>query len=394
MREESGPSSPALPIRRWKEGSGPTPPSPRGKGVGGLSSPGLVFNVQGYSLHDGPGIRTVIFLKGCPLRCLWCCNPESQSSEPEVEHQPLDCIRCGRCLAACPRGAINWTAPHPPAPSLGAERGPGGEIRIDRTLCDGCRALTPTLSIAERAVRWERGQTASPSGRGRPSDARPGEGPLCVRACPSGALRAVGERLTVEEALARVRRDAPFYRRSGGGVTLSGGEPLAQWRFARALAQACYEENVSVVLETTGCASWDAFAAVLEFTDLVLYDLKHTDDAAHRAGTGVGSALILANLRRLADRGVPFILRLPLIPDYNLEAGHLRAAAGLAAELGAREVHLMPFHQLAREKYRRLGRPYALADLPGLRDTVAGREEIERARRIVEEFGVPVAVGG
>ena len=218
--------------------------------------------------------------------------------------------------------------------------------------------------------------------------------PICVRACPSGALRAVGERLSVEETLARVRRDAPFYRRSGGGVTLSGGEPLAQWRFARALAQACYEENVSVALETTGCASWDAFAAVLEFTDLVLYDLKHTDDAAHRAGTGVGSALPLANLRRLADEGVPFVLRLPLIPDYNLEAGHLRAAAGLAAELGAREVHLMPFHQLAREKYRRLGRPYALADLPGLRDTVAGREEIERARRIVEEFGVPVAVGG
>jgi pyruvate formate lyase activating enzyme len=200
--------------------------------------------------------------------------------------------------------------------------------------------------------------------------------------------------VTVDEVLARVRRDAPFYRRSGGGVTLSGGEPLAQWRFARALARACYEENLSVALETTGCASWEVFAAALEFVDLVLYDLKQIDDTAHRAATGVGSALPLANLRRLAASGVPFVLRLPLVPGHSLDAAHLRGAGVLAAELGARGVHLMPFHQLAREKYRRLGRPYALADLPGLGETPAGREEIERARRIVEESGIPVAVGG
>ncbi len=320
--------------------SPPDPLSASGEG----EAEGVVFNVQGYSLHDGPGIRTVVFLKGCPLHCAWCCNPESQGVEPEVEFQPLDCVRCGRCVAACPRSAVN--------PDLAAPV----ELRLDRARCDGCLE--------------------------------------CARACPSGALRALGERLTVDQVMERVLLDARFYRRSGGGVTLSGGEPLAQPRFARTLAQACYDANVPVALETTGVAAWDAFAAALEFVDLVLYDLKQVDDAAHRRATGVGSALPLANLRRLAERRVPFVLRLPLIPGYSLDAGHLRAAGALAAELGAREVHLMPFHQLAREKYRRLGRPYALGDLPGLRDTPEGRGQIEWARRIVASFGVPVTVGG
>jgi pyruvate formate lyase activating enzyme len=149
-----------------------------------------------------------------------------------------------------------------------------------------------------------------------------------------------------------------------------------------------------VALETTGCASWEALSAVLEFVDLVLYDLKHTDDAAHREGTGVGNAMPLANLRRVAAQRMPFVLRLPLVPGYNLHESHLRAAGALAAELGAREVHLMPFHQLAEEKYRRLGRPYSLADRQGLRDTPEGREQIEWARRVVAQAGVPVHVGG
>jgi pyruvate formate lyase activating enzyme len=307
------------------------------------SATGLVFNIQGYSLHDGPGIRTVVFLKGCPLECLWCCNPESRSRYPEVEFVPLECIQCGRCVEVCPVGAI--------AADLAAPDG-----KIDRGLCDACMA--------------------------------------CVWACPSGALRAVGVEMTVDQVMAAVMRDAPFYRRSGGGVTLSGGEPLAQWEFARGIARACQERNVSVALETTGVARWDSLAAVLEFTDLVLYDLKQMDDRTHRAATGISNALPLANLRRLADLGVPFVLRLPLVPGHNLEAGHLQAAGALAAELGAREIHLMPFHQLGSDKYRRFGLDYALAGLPALRDTPVGREQVEWARRVVAEFGVPVVVGG
>ena len=305
---------------------------------------GVVFNTQGYSLHDGPGIRTIVFLKGCPLRCAWCCNPESQRLEPELEFHPLECIACGHCVSACPREAINPDLHSPPERKVAADR------------CDGCLA--------------------------------------CVRACPAGALRAVGERMTVNAVMAIVLRDAPVYRRSGGGLTISGGEPLMQWQFARALARAAHERNVSVALETTGQGQWSAFAAVLEHVDLVLFDLKQMDAGAHRAATGVGNALPLANLRRLAAANMPVIIRLPLIPGYNLDSTHLHAAGALAAEIGAREVHLMPFHQLASEKYRRRGQGYALAGVPGLRDTPEGRARIEWARQIIAEYCVPAIVGG
>ncbi|MCL4535907.1 MAG: glycyl-radical enzyme activating protein, partial [Bacteroidetes bacterium] len=250
---------------------------------------GIVFNVQRYSVHDGPGIRTLVFLKGCPLRCLWCCNPESQRARPEVEFFAAKCQRCGRCLEVCPQRAIN--------PDLEAA------ARVDRSVCDDCG--------------------------------------VCADACPSQALRMVGREMTLHEVLAEVRKDASYYRRSGGGLTLSGGEPLMQAEFSAALLRVAYDANLDTALETSGYGRWEDLEALLPWTQLVLLDLKHADSAVHRRLTGVPNEPILANARRLAKAGHPVVLRVPLIPGQNMDEDNLRATAALAAELGPQEVHLM-----------------------------------------------------
>lgn len=303
---------------------------------------GLVFNVQRYSIHDGPGIRTVVFLKGCPLRCIYCCNPESQDPRPEVEFWHDLCRHCGLCVSVCPRQAIN--------PDLWLSSGP----KIDRQLCDACG--------------------------------------MCAAACPANALRMVGQPYTVEQVMAQVLRDAGYYRRSGGGVTLSGGEPLAQPAFNAALLRACHERNIHTAVETCGYVSWRAFEAVLPYVDLFLCDLKHTDSAAHRRLTGRPNHRILNNFQRLASAGAAIIVRAPLIPGHNLSESHLRAVADLAARLGALEVHAMPLHHLARDKFRRLERSYAAGNLPDLR--AQDEASVQWACSILSRTGVSVYVGG
>jgi pyruvate formate lyase activating enzyme len=305
---------------------------------------GVVFDIQRYSIHDGPGIRTVVFLKGCPLRCLWCCNPESQQAYPEVEFRERLCQHCGTCLSACPLGAIN--------PDLWLTTGP----KINLALCDNCG--------------------------------------MCVERCPNGALRMVGQRRSVDEVLREVLRDAAYYRRSGGGVTLSGGEPMALPAFVTELLEACYQRNVHTAIETTGCVSWSLYEQVLPFTDLFLYDLKHVDCEAHRQLTGVPNTTILENARRLARAGASIILRVPLIPGCNLDDAHLSALADFAASLNVLEVHLMPFHQLGKDKYRRLSRSYRLGALRGLLEARDGPEKIRWAREIMARRGLEVFIGG
>lgn len=305
---------------------------------------GLLFDIQRYSIHDGPGIRTLVFLKGCPLRCQWCCNPESQSFAPEVEFRASLCQQCGRCLAVCPRGAVN--------PDLAV----ASECKIDRERCDIC---------------------------GR-----------CAEECPSGALRVVGRWRTVTEVMAEVLRDAPFYRRSGGGLTLSGGEPLAQAAFAEELLRACYDHNVRTAVETCGLVGWPVFERVLPHTDLFLYDLKHLDPAEHEQLTGVSNRLILENARRLAQSGAKLVLRVPLISPLNTTPENLAATAQFAASLGLAEVHLMPFHQLGKDKYRRLGLEYGLGEARGMRDTPEGTALIGLARTAFERRGLEVHIGG
>lgn len=305
---------------------------------------GVIFNIQRYSVHDGPGIRSVVFMKGCPLRCQWCCNPEGQESVPELEFFSSRCRKCGRCVEACPREAVNRDLDCAPAE------------KIDRRACDLCG--------------------------------------LCVEACLLDALAISGRRVTVEEVVAEVKKDLAFYRKSGGGLTLSGGEPLAQPSFAQALLKRCGDANIHTVIETCGYAPEQVFRQVVEAADLVLYDLKHAEPWEHQRLTGVSNRLVLDNLRALVGMGKPIIARVPLIPGRNDTEANLRAIGALVSGWGIREVHLMPFHQLGKDKYRRLGMQYEMAEMRALRGAEGNGGSLAVARAVLESFGLEVQIGG
>ncbi len=306
----------------------------------GISEPdgreGLVFNIQRHSVHDGPGIRTVLFLKGCGLRCLWCSNPESQSFEPELFYNPDACIACGACIGVCPERAIGNA---------------GGRIEFSPVLCSACGA--------------------------------------CCEVCYAEARIMEGRRMTAEEAADEVSKDAPFFLRSGGGVTLSGGEPLAQTDFASEVLRLCKERGFHTAIETAGLAPWNAVEKVLPHTDLFLYDVKHPDAGAHERGTGTGNEIILGNLRGIAKAGAAFIVRTPVVPGFNDDLGTLSRIARLAAELGALELHLLPYHRYGSSKYRLMGKAYPMGTVPDL-----PRERAEEFARELRGEGVDVKVGG
>lgn len=296
----------------------------------GAAPTGRVFNIQRYSLHDGPGIRTTVFLKGCPARCLWCHNPESQGFGPEVVLFEGRCAHCGTCASVCPEGA----AP----PGCG--------------LCTACGA--------------------------------------CVEACPAAARELVGREMTVAEVLAEVRKDRVFYEESGGGVTLSGGEPLAQLPFVAALLEACRRESIATALDTCGFAPRESLLRLVPLVDLFLFDVKLLDDARHRALTGLPSGPILDNLRALAAVHPQVWIRIPIVPGYTDSAADLAATAALLGALpGVRRVDLLPFHRTGAAKARRLGRAYPLESLcpppPWQLDSLA---------LIFRERGLAVSIGG
>jgi len=298
---------------------------------------GTVFDIRKYSVHDGPGIRTTVFLKGCPLDCWWCHNPESQSSAPEPMLRPNLCIACDECIAVCSEGAIART---------------GGRLTWDRELCVSC-----------------------------------GD---CAEACLAGAREMAGREMTVSAVLAEIERDRLFYEESGGGVTFSGGEPLLQWRFLGELLRACRDLDLHTTLDTSGFAAWEVFEHVLPYTDLVLYDLKHTDPERHRQVTGAPLAPIVRNLERLSARGVPIWLRVPLVPGINDDEANLRRVGELAARLPAvRQIGLLAYHPTAAGKYERLGRPYRLPDTLAPSD-----EQMEAAANLLRSYGLVVKVGG
>jgi pyruvate formate lyase activating enzyme len=298
---------------------------------------GIVFEIERYALKDGPGIRTVVFLKGCLLRCLWCSNPESQEPAAQLVYWQEKCLDCGSCIRACPHGAL--------------ARGTAG-IVIDRGRCRACGT--------------------------------------CTRVCNAEALVLLGRSMSAEEILREVQKDAAFYRTSGGGVTFSGGEPFEQQELLLETARLCRSARIHTAVETSGLVPWERIAETLPALDLVLFDLKEMDPERHRAFTGVDNRLVLENFEKLMKTGKAVIVRVPVIPQHNDRRENFtamieflkRAAPGI-------RVDLLPYHRLGKGKYRRLGIVYRLEELdppaPG------GMEEIQA---LFDGAGFPNSVGG
>ena len=296
---------------------------------------GTIFNIARFSLHDGPGIRTVVFLKGCPLSCAWCHNPEGMSALPEVFFRPEKCLACGRCAAVCPRiaGLAAATAPFP-----------------DEACPPGCQ--------------------------------------VCAGACLVGAREAVGTSWDLPKLLDLVLADRAFYESSGGGVTLSGGDPLVQARFATAFLETCGRAGLHRAVETSGFAPERVFLDLAKQADLLLYDIKLMDPAAHKAWTGVDNAQILNNLRAAKVAVKEIRIRRPMIPGVNDGEDEMRALAVLALELGL-GVDLLPYHDDAEDKYLKRRKAYRLAGM-----AAPEASSVAECAKLLSGLGVQVRIGG
>jgi pyruvate formate lyase activating enzyme len=295
---------------------------------------GVVFSIQRYSVHDGPGLRTNVFLKGCPLRCGWCANPESQQRRPELALAAGRCIDCGQFGESCP---VCW---------------------------------------ARQAENGERATLELELG-GRPA------------LCPVGAIYWAGETTTAGAVLARVRRDVPFYD-AGGGMTLTGGEPTQQPDFAAALLRLARGEGIATAMETCGHARWEVWERLLPHLDEVLFDVKHVDAERHRAETGLDNLLILDNLRRLAAGSARVTVRVPLVPGFNADRESMAGLAEFLVTLPRMlPVDLLPYHTLGKAKYRALGREYPWDGHARLTD-----DEVEELAAVLTGRGLAVRIGG
>ena len=272
---------------------------------------GTVFNIQHMSIHDGPGIRTTVFLKGCPLRCAWCHNPESQSIRTELACHANRCVGCGFCVRQCPAGALELL---------------DGRVQRDASRCQDCGA--------------------------------------CVEACPYGAWEAYGKETTVEDAVAEVLKDRAYYEKTGGGVTFSGGEPLMQAEFVAACAQKLKDEGIHVAVETACFGSAEALSALCAVTDFFMVDLKTMDEAAHKEWIRAPLQPILENIRRLGEWGADVLIRIPVVTGCNDSAHNMeKTAAFLLEQTPYRRVELLRMHKLAQNKYEALQRDYTVADV-------------------------------
>ncbi|MDR3645782.1 MAG: glycyl-radical enzyme activating protein [Clostridia bacterium] len=297
----------------------------------------VVFDIKKFAIHDGPGIRTTVFLKGCPLSCRWCQNPESQDARPEISFFPHLCIGCGKCLAACPLSQ------------------PAGQV--DRELCLRCGK--------------------------------------CAEVCPGEARKLAGRAFGAEELIDEVKKDKLFFDNSGGGVTVSGGEPMLQAGFLRGFLKLCRINGIHTAIDTCGYAAWEDFEKVAEYTDLFLYDIKVTDPARHLEYTGADNGLILQNLAGLADLKKNIIIRIPLIPGYTDSPSDMEeTAAFIGGRMGRRiiRVELLPYNRLAEAKYVQSsiyrGGSFAPYRLRGAEPQDA--DYLLRLRGIFERSGIPV----
>jgi pyruvate formate lyase activating enzyme len=311
---------------------------------------GKVYDIQGFSVQDGPGIRTTVFLKGCPLRCPWCHSPESQEFYTQLSWISMRCIgidKCGKCLSACPKGAIT--------PGTVIQHMVTKEdirlIDIDRNLCDNCGA--------------------------------------CANVCYPDALYMCGTDYTVEELTEKLVRDKPFYDQSGGGVTISGGEALSQPEFTVALLKSLKEKGIHTALDTTGFSSTKNIDAVLPYTDLFLYDLKHMRSDQHKQVIGVPNEIIIENAKRIADAGGKIQVRIPVVPRFNDSEENIRETGEFCKSLGdaVTVIQLLPYHNLGVMKHQRISNNKKVAQAP-----VPSDEKIQSLKNILEEMGLKVTV--
>jgi pyruvate formate lyase activating enzyme len=323
---------------------------------------GIIFHIQKYSIHDGPGIRTTVFLKGCPLRCQWCHNPEGISNEPELVTIGSRCIGCGMCILVCPNGAVALSAPAVDSENQEVTRTPALEVSLGAT-------RSRPVAVTDRGKCTVCGK--------------------CADLCPTQARKIVGMCVTSDWVMEQVLKDRVFYEQSGGGVTFSGGEPLMQPEFLLDLLKRCKAEGISTAVDTSGCVPWDSLEKIMPFTDLFLYDVKLTDPSRHSEYTGASNQLILENLSRLAKRRPSIIARIPMIPGINDHEDNIIATGRFLAGLGIMQASILPYHDIGSDKYARLGKTYALGDTAQPSD-----EAVSKVKGILEGFGLAVNIGG
>ena len=290
---------------------------------------GMIYNIQRFSLHDGPGVRTTVFFKGCNLKCLWCHNPESISFQREVEFYPERCIKCGRCFKICQRNAHYMDDK--------------GTHRIDAKLCEGCFK--------------------------------------CTNDCFAEALVGVGTEITVDDLMKSILTDQSYYINSDGGVTFSGGECLLQVDFLKALLIKCKDHSIHTAVDTAGNLPWSFFEKILDLTDLFLYDIKAYDSTVHESLTGTSNALIIGNLTSLCAAAKTIHVRIPYVPGYN---DHQLNGIGLILkDLNIQKVELLPYHRLGENKYKSLGRDNEIINV-----NIPSDDEIDKAVKTLKEFGI------
>ncbi len=307
------------------------------KHEGNVLSNGFIFDIKKFAVHDGPGIRTTVFFKGCPLSCPWCHNPEGQSFSPEIMLVESRCTGCRECIPRCPEHAVSLA---------------NGSVRLDREKCTGC---------------WE-----------------------CTAVCPTEALTVVGWKTTVKEIMAEVVRDILFYDESGGGVTLSGGEPLGQPEFLVELLQALRGQGIRTTLDTSGYALWDVVDEIRPLVGLFLYDLKLINDSAHRHYTDVSNGPILENLEKLSKHGSRIVVRVPVVPGISDTKDNMEGIARFVSSLPEKHpIDLLLYHRAGIDKYARLGKEYHLAETNS-----STNDEIEAIAKMMDSYGLKVTIGG
>jgi len=298
---------------------------------------GLIFDIKRYAIHDGPGIRTTVFFKGCPLHCPWCHNPEGQGLDPELSFNKTRCLRgCSECIKICPKDALSRV---------------NHDILIDREKCDLCGDCAPV--------------------------------------CPTEALEIIGRELSVEDIMEEIEKDRVFYEESAGGVTFSGGEPLAQLEFLNSVLDKCKKKGLHTVLDTCGYVPYDDLEEIAKKINLFLYDFKLIDDKKHQEAIGVSNKLIIENLKKLSEMGSKIVVRIPIIEGVNdADENITRTAKFIASLPGIKEISLLPYHKGGRQKYARLSKASKMDKTPA-----SSKGKIERIKKKLEHFGFQVRIG-